>query len=99
MPRGGKREGAGRPVAAHTIQAEALKKALIEAVLKEREPLIKALITKGKKGDVAALREIFDRALGKVALPMEHSGPEGRPIPILQILAKKQLRISKHGGA
>ena len=88
--KGGWRPGAGRKKATHTIQSEALKKALVEAVIREKEPLIKALIAKGKKGDVPALREILERVIGKVSLPMEHSGPEGKPIPILQILAKRK---------
>lgn len=80
----------GRKKAAHTLATEAFKKALVEAVIREKEPLIKALIAKGKKGDVPALREIFERVIGKVVVPMEHSGPEGRPIPILQVLSKKR---------
>jgi len=55
----------GRKKAQHTIQAEAFKKFLIERVIKEKGPIIEALIKKGKKGDVQALREIFDRILGR----------------------------------
>lgn len=70
MIKGGYRPGAGRPKAAHTKQAEALKKYLIERVVFEKKPLIDALIEKGKKGDVMALREILDRVLGKVIQPI-----------------------------
>lgn len=58
-------KGGGRPKANHTIQAETFKKFLIEKVIAEKTPIIEALIKKGKKGDVQALKEIFDRILGK----------------------------------
>lgn len=70
MTRGGKREGAGRKKASHTIQAEAFKAYLIAKVIKEKEPIVQALIAKAKTGDVPALKEVFERVLGK-------------PIPIL----------------
>jgi hypothetical protein len=66
MAKGGFRAGAGRPKAQHTKQAEALKSYLIQQVIKEKDPLIQALITKAKSGDVPALKEVFERVLGKV---------------------------------
>jgi len=66
MARGGKREGAGRKVARHTLQAAEARKYLIQEVIKEIEPLVKALIKQGKAGNITALKEIFDRALGRV---------------------------------
>lgn len=66
MAKGGKRKGAGRKKASHTIKAEAARKYLIEQVIKEIEPLVKALIKQGKAGNITALKEIFDRALGRV---------------------------------
>jgi predicted transcriptional regulator len=50
----------------HTIQAEALKKYLIEEVIKQKAPIIKALIREAKKGNVAALKEVLERILGRV---------------------------------
>lgn len=64
--KGGKRAGAGRPKAAHTIEAEALKKYLIEQVVLQKGPLVQALISKALIGDVPALKEVFERSLGKV---------------------------------
>jgi len=88
--RGGKRPGAGRKKGSKdpkTIQAEILKNLLIQEVVKEKAPLIRALISKGKKGDVSALREIFDRVLGKVKEEMD-----------LNITAKaKKLKIIQEG--
>ena len=68
MPNGGRRPGAGRPKgskAKHTIEGEAYRAALIAAVLKEKAPLIEALIAKARAGDIPALKEINDRVLGK----------------------------------
>lgn len=70
MARGGKREGAGRKKAKHTIQAEAFKAFLIAEVVKDKKPIVEALIAKAKSGDVPALKEVFERVLGK-------------PIPVL----------------
>jgi len=61
---GGRKKGSK---ASHTLEAEKVREYLIQQIIKEKEPLIKALLEKGKKGDVQALREIFDRALGRVA--------------------------------
>jgi len=66
---GGKRPGSGRKkgsLASHTLEAQEIRICLIKEVLKEKGPIIKALINKAKKGDVAALREVLDRTLGKV---------------------------------
>lgn len=43
-----------------------------------------------KEPNVQAVKELFDRAFGKPKETIEHSGPEGKEIPILQILSKKQ---------
>lgn len=56
----------GRDKAPHTIQAEAYKKYLIEQVIKNKAPLVQALIDKGLAGDVPALKEINERSMGKV---------------------------------
>lgn len=68
--RGGRREGAGRKKAHHTIQAEAAKKQLIEAYLKNIKPINEALIKKAKKGDLAAIKELHDRVYGKAVQPI-----------------------------
>jgi hypothetical protein len=81
MPKGGARPGAGRKPG---LQAEAYRKTLIELIEKNRVGLAKALVDKGLSGDVPALKEINERALGKVAQPL--TGAEGKdlfPMPIL----------------
>jgi hypothetical protein len=75
MPNGGKRPGAGRkPDLKKQAIAEAYTKALYEAVQKEKLPLIQALIAKAKTGDIAALKEIHERLLGKVKDEMSLTG-------------------------
>lgn len=85
--RGGKRPGAGRKrgsKASHTLEAQVMREHLIQEVIKEKEPLISALIARGKKGDVQALREIFDRVLGKVKETTKIEN-EGLPFQIIEI--------------
>lgn len=68
MAKGGARPGAGRPKGSkdpNTLVKEKAMLALREMVLAEITPLTTALITKGKTGDVQAIRELFDRAFGK----------------------------------
>lgn len=75
MAKGGKRPGAGRPagsVSGHTILAQEMRKALIEAAAEEWGPIIKSLVRLAKQGEVYAIRELFDRIFGK-ARP--HQGP------------------------
>jgi len=68
----------------HTIQAAALKQYLIEQVIKESEPIVQALIAKGKQGDVQALREIFDRILGRSKENLDLTSG-GKPVGVIGI--------------
>jgi hypothetical protein len=83
MPKGGKQPGAGRPkgaLAGHTILAQEMRKALIEAAAEEWGP---SLIYSAKHGEVYAIRELFDRIFGKASQGIELTGKDGGPIPIL----------------
>ena len=74
--RGGKRRGAGRKPgykAPQTLQAEKLKEYLIKKIIKEKAPLINALFNKAKKGDIKAIQELLNRALGRPKEVLEHS--------------------------
>lgn len=71
MARGGKREGAGRKVAQHTIETEAARKRLIELVVAELDELILPQIERAKKGDTVAFKELMERSLGKVTAPVD----------------------------
>ena len=68
---GGKKKGFKAP---QTLQVEAFRTLLIQRVIEEQEPIIEALIKKGKTGELAALKEIFERVLGRVKEQMEVSG-------------------------
>lgn len=89
MARGGIQPGAGRPPGLKnkkTIRLEKMQEAFMETYIatveKEIQPLAKALIKKGLKGDVPAIKEAFDRAMGKV--PDKFPGGGGEiPQPIL----------------
>jgi hypothetical protein len=92
MLNGGRRSGAGRPKgskAKHTIQGEAFRVALIAAVLKEKAPLIRALIDKAKGGDIPALKEINDRVLGKSteSIDLTSKGNELKMPTLIKVVA------------
>jgi len=79
----------GRKKAQHTIQAEALKKYLIEEIIKQKAPIIKALIREAKKGNVQALREVLDRILGRVTENFEGKLTGELVIQVWRELAEK----------
>lgn len=81
MARGGKRQGAGRKKGP---EGEAYRKALLQLIEQNKEGLAKALVDKGLAGDITALKEINDRAMGKAPQPLTGSGGKDLfPIPIL----------------
>ena len=95
--RGGLRPNAGRKKANHTIAAEAYKKYIVEEVVKQKGPLVKALIDKALTGDVAALKEVHDRALGKVKEAFDLTSG-GKAIPLLANVPNNK-RDEKNTGA
>lgn len=59
----GNKAAKGNPMAARVAQ---IRVALIEALTTDDvRAIVRALISRAKKGDVAAAREILDRAIGK----------------------------------
>jgi hypothetical protein len=77
MQRGGHRTGAGRKQGFAAKNAEEARRIFSEMIMSEIKPIAKALIAKAKKGDIAAARELFDRAFGKASQTTEIlSGPE-----------------------
>lgn len=74
MQNGGKREGAGRPKGFSALEAEKTRQLLAEMVAKEIGPIGRKLIAEAKKGNVPAIRELFDRAFGKPAQAIDISG-------------------------
>lgn len=72
--RGGKREGAGRKKAPHTIATEAFRKRLIEKIIKEQDPIIEKLIERAKTGSEKAIEMILERVIGRPITPLDHGG-------------------------
>lgn len=66
---GGRRPGAGRKVASHTLEASAAKKRIIELVSARVDDLFAELLRQALpdegKGDIVAIKELLDRAYGK----------------------------------
>ena len=63
--RGGYRKNAGRKQGFAAKNAEEARRILSEMVMAEIQPIGVALITRAKKGDIAAAKELFDRAFGR----------------------------------
>ncbi len=69
--RGGYRENAGRKKGFSAIEAERAREYIVDRVNKSLEPIITSLIEKAEKGDVSAVRILFDRAYGRPNTPIE----------------------------
>lgn len=65
--RGGKREGSGRKKGLATIEREKVKDYIAQRIADSAEPLVDVLLEKGLKGDVPAIKELFDRGFGKAS--------------------------------
>lgn len=64
------------------LLTETLKRVLIQEDGKNARAIAEALVLKAIEGDIAAIREIFDRLEGKAIARQEISGPEGSSIPV-----------------
>ena len=77
MAKGGVRPGAGKPKgykARHTIDATIAKQEVIQRILERINPILDALFAKAEAGDIAAIKEVFDRGFGKAIQGVELSG-------------------------
>lgn len=75
--RGGKRDGAGRPVSPSTIETQKQREMLIKLLEPRLKDIFTALAEKAKQGDVQAARELFDRAWGKAPQAIDLSNKDG----------------------
>lgn len=89
---GGRREGAGRKKAPHTIATEQLRKYIIEEVIKAKAPIIRKLIERASGGNEKAAELLLERVLGRPITPLEHSGEglEALTNAILGLLSGKK---------
>jgi len=96
--RGGYRAGAGRKKGFAATNAEEARRILSEMVMGEIKPIAKALIAKAKKGDVVAVRELFDRAFGKAPQTEKIDLSERpMPIPLLDVIHISKESAERHG--
>lgn len=94
--RGGYRKGAGRKQGFAAKNAEEVRKILADMVMSEIRPIGEALIARAKKGEVPAIRELFDRAFGK-APQTEKIDSSERPMPIPLLSSLSLLSKSEEG--
>lgn len=71
----------GRPKGLASISAEQARIKLAQMVQDEIVPLGLKLIKEGKKGNIQAIKELFDRAFGKA--PQAITGQDGGPLKIM----------------
>lgn len=81
--RGGYRENAGRKKGYSALKAEEARRIFSEMIMAEIEPIGKALIAKAKKGDVGAIKELFDRAFGRAGQSLDITTEAVLPRPIM----------------
>ena len=93
MPNGGKRPGAGRKkgsIAKHTIEAQELRKRLIEAASEQWDAIIFSIIDNAIGGNTNAQRELLDRVLGKAIQPLASADEQGNLLPFQIIVKQKE---------
>lgn len=80
----------GRPKGYSAIQAEKAREVLVKMVTDEIEPIGLKLIEEGKKGNIQAIKELFDRAFGKA--PQALTGADGGVLKIVfdQVFNQKE---------
>jgi len=94
---GGKRKGAGRKKgskASHTLEAETFRKALIKAVLKDKQEIIQAFVDQAKKGNAKIFPELLNRVLGRVKEEIGIS-VDAEQIEEITVMVRKILTIKK----
>lgn len=88
--RGGPRKGAGRPKGGISRATRTQKATLSELARKHTATALGVLVNVAQKGEsesarVAAANAILDRAYGKPSQSHQHSGPNGGPIPTVDL--------------
>lgn len=86
MPRGGLRQGGGRPKGSRDFATKQHMLGITELARTHTEAAILALVEVCRTGSdaarVSAANALLDRGYGKPTFPVEHSGPGGKPIQI-----------------
>jgi hypothetical protein len=93
MARGGKRPNAGRKNGSVNRATKENKATLSDLARRHSAIALKALADVAKKGTdsarVAAAVALLDRGYGRPVQSLEHSGPQGGPIPTLALDPEK----------
>lgn len=94
--RGGRREGAGRPTGRQNTATRSQGASLSELARKHTAAALNVLVEVAKKSEsdsarVAAANAILDRGYGKPRQAHEHSGPNGGPIPAVDVTKLKGM--------
>jgi hypothetical protein len=95
--RGGYRQNAGRKKGIATIEAEKARQLICERLTENLGPILDILIKEAKKGDMRAIRELFDRAYGKAPQTpeiMEDGAERKINVVISQAIAEKNGLVS-----
>lgn len=88
--RGGARKGAGRPAGRQSKATRAQKATLSELARAHTATALNVLVSVAKSGSsdsakVAAANAILDRAYGRPTQSHQHAGPNGGPIPTVDL--------------
>jgi hypothetical protein len=79
----GNKGGPGNP---HAKRVAEIRGQLLEAATPARmKKVINALLTQAESGDMAAIKEVFDRLIGKPTQPIEGVGDVLMPIKIVVV--------------
>lgn len=95
--KGGFREGAGRKKGFAAKGAEEARKVLSERVAQEIGPLSEMLISKAKKGDIQAIKELFDRAWGRSPQSIDMTSAPPKTVIVVN-MPKDLLSDVQHAG-
>ena len=98
MARGGKREGAGRPMGSRSAATRQEQDRISDLAKQHSDTALKALTSIAENGvseaaRVSAANSLLDRAYGKPVQAMEHSGPGEGPIEtVVEMTPKERAR-------
>jgi hypothetical protein len=103
MPRGGKREGAGRPKGSRNVATKQLIANLSELAREHTQTALDALVQIAKSGDseaarVSAATAILDRGYGRPQQSVDHTSSDGTMSPAREVQdAALDAMRRKHG--
>jgi hypothetical protein len=98
--RGGYRQNAGRKQGFSSKSAEEARRLLSERVMQEIGPIGDALISQAKIGNIAAIKELFDRSWGRAPQAMHMTIEKEEVIEAserIQDLAYKLNELDREG--